>query len=315
MPIGHPSFLIAHDKLLNPAQTNLPPMARVAIMSSSDGRHHQPKDKNNCTPTASPVHGHCHKIFLLAMVLLASPWKSSSLSTISFLSSHQRRNALEFPSRCQSTLSLLKTEPNPMHESSSSRQDTLFDNLDLALPNDIYIRNATPKDLKSASYILTKAFFSFNIFTTPFEWLNIYLSLQDNVLETNNQYYMLVAIQRHPSQLKEKESVIGICEVDDRKTVNLDPAPRPYICNLAIGTERRRQGIGKAFISICEHKAQHEWQKDFLYLRVRRKNNVALDMYYGLGYVLEDTEQPNDKISGEDIVLLKKTFTKKIMDS
>ena len=187
------------------------------------------------------------------MVLLASPWKSSSLSTISFLSSHQRRNALEFPSRRQSTLSLLKTEPNPMHESSSSRQDTLFDNLDLALPNDIYIRNATPKDLKSASYILTKAFFSFNIFTTPFEWLNIYLSLQDNVLETNNQYYMLVAIQRHPSQLKEKESVIGICEVDDRKTVNLDPAPRPYICNLAIGTERRRQGIGKlssVFVSI-----------------------------------------------------------------
>lgn len=262
----------------------------------------QPKKDN----TAGNRAAH-RRIFLIATILIVFPWKSSSLvSTTSFLSTHKTWNTLSLPStRSQASLLLVKTTPNQEHEILSN---ITFDDLDLGLPEDVYIRNATQKDLKSASKILTDAFFSFNVFTTPFERLNTFLSLQDTLPETNNQYYMLVACQRHPSQSKDKESVLGICEVDDRKTYNANPAPRPYICNLAIDSERRRQGIGNAFIKICEHKAQHEWQKDFLYLRVRRKNIVALEMYYRLGYVLEEIEQPNDKISGEDIVLLKKSF-------
>jgi len=176
-------------------------------------------------------------------------------------------------------------------------------NLDLRLPEGICIRNATAKDLKSASKILTDAFFSLNFFTTPLEWLTTYLSLCDTFPETGNKYYMLVACQCEQPSL-----VVGICEVDCRMTVNVNAAPRPYISNLAIDTRWRRKGIGKAFIKICEDKARNEWEKNVLHLRVRRKNAVALNMYNALGYVMEDVDQPPDKISGEDIVLLTKSF-------
>jgi ribosomal protein S18 acetylase RimI-like enzyme len=253
-------------------------------------------------------------ILIATTILLSLPWLSSSfsLSTRVFLPSprssstssrtttrpnHQQWNIPDLQQRYHSFI--LFAENVPIRNDPLTHQD----NLDLRLPDGICIRNATEKDLKSASKILTDAFFSLNFFTMPLEWLTTYLSLCDTFPETGDKYYMLVAYQREQPSL-----VVGICEVDCRITANTNAAPRPYICNLAIDTNWRRKGIAKAFIKICEDKARNEWKKNVLHLRVRRNDAVALNMYRSLGYALEDVEQPLMNKAGEIIVLLKKSF-------
>lgn len=174
---------------------------------------------------------------------------------------------------------------------------------ELCLPNDIYIRQTEAKDLRTASKILTDAFFSFNIFSTPLEWLNTFLSLQDALEETSDLYYILVACKASDN------SVVGICEIDSRNSSKSDKAPRPYICNLAVDNQWRKKGIGRALIKICEDTAKDGWKEDFLHLRVRRKNKNAIEFYKNLGYMIDESIQPVDKISGDDIILLKKSLS------
>mmetsp|Transcript_21876 Transcript_21876/g.25278 ORF Transcript_21876/g.25278 Transcript_21876/m.25278 type:complete len:318 (-) Transcript_21876:729-1682(-) len=192
---------------------------------------------------------------------------------------------------------------NPKIKSDLPKTSSEVGKLDV-LPSDIYIRCAEAKDLKIASKILTDAFFSFNILSTLLEWLKTYFSLCDSLSETNDHYYMFVACN--------SDSVIGICEVDDRpssKTKTITTTPRPCIFNLAVDEKWRQKGIGKALMNVCEEKARNEWKEDFLYLRVRNCNKSAINFYLRLGYIIiEEFLQPPDKISGDEIILMKKTL-------
>lgn len=175
---------------------------------------------------------------------------------------------------------------------------------DLQLPADIYIRNAQEKDLKSAAKILRDAFFNSNFFTGPVEWLKTYLSLQDSFSETSDIYLILVACK------KSNDDVVGICEVDCRFSSDPKAAPRPYVCNLATDKIWRKQGIGKAFITVCEDITRDVWELDFLHLRVRRSNKPTIDWYDRLGYAIEIDTQPNDVFTGDEVILLKKALRK-----
>jgi ribosomal protein S18 acetylase RimI-like enzyme len=171
------------------------------------------------------------------------------------------------------------------------------------LPDGIQIRQAEKKDLKAASKILTDAFFSFNIFSTPFEWLNTFLSLQDSLEETNDLYNILVAFRASD------DLIVGMCEIDCRLSPKPDKAPPPYICNLAVNKQWRNKGIGKALINVCEDLVVEVWRKEFLYLRVRRNNENAIAFYKQLGYAIVEIKQPVDRISGDDIMLLEKKLS------
>jgi len=217
--------------------------------------------------------------------------------------------------RIQSTYSYALADISPVRSSTSSKRHR-FESLlatkreievsdeVMLVPPDIYIREAEAKDLKTASKILTDAFFSSNIFSKPLEWLKTYLSLQDTFPESCSSllYYMLVACK------KSDDTVVGICEVDCRSSSIRNAAPRPYMCNLAVDKEWRRKGIGKALIVMCEEKARNEWEEDFLHLRAR-KNSVAVAIYSSLGYEVDEAAaQHRDQISGDDIILLKKSM-------
>ena len=176
------------------------------------------------------------------------------------------------------------------------------EHLNMWLPQDVYIRTAEMKDLKNASNLLTSAFFSMNILTTPFEWLKTYLSLEDTFPKDSNEHFMFVACSRM------NDSIIGFCEVDSRVSIKPKAAPRPYMCNLAVGKNWRSRGIAKALIFECERKA-HGWGKEYIYLRVRWKNKAAIGLYNSIGYVeqIETGSRKNiKKRSDDDIILLQK---------
>lgn len=205
-----------------------------------------------------------------------------------------------------------------------SMMDKDKETTNMALPllcsnGDIYIRHIQEKDLKDASRILTNAFFSFPLFTSPLEWLKTYLSLQDSFQDIelskqkknkqgsspdnkNNQiddYIMLVACET------KNDAVVGICELDGRSRPlsTLKHTPRPYICNLAVDDKYRQRGIGKAFVGFCEGVAREEWMESYLYLKVRVGNDIAMGMYMKLGYCVIEEGDVEDK---ETVVLLQK---------
>jgi len=178
------------------------------------------------------------------------------------------------------------------------------------IPRDVYIRTAEMKDLKDASNLLTNAFFSMNILKTPFEWLKTYLSLEETFPKDSNDHFMFVACSRST------DSIIGFCEVDSRMSIKPEAAPRPYMCNLAVGKKWRNRGIAKALIFECEKKARG-WGKEYIYLRVRWKNKAAIGLYNGLGYVeqIDSEDEQNTIRRGQDyIILLQRRIDNRLND-
>lgn len=164
--------------------------------------------------------------------------------------------------------------------------------------HDVNIRRIRKNDLNAVSRILTDAFFSYNIFSTPFEFLKTYLSLKDSLEETNDLYCIWVACKVNDN------SVIGICEVDARLTSKPENVPRPYVCNLAVDIKWRKQGIGRALMKVCEDIALRDWKENFLHLRVRSKNKDAMVFYESLGYIPFEYEQPGQV--DDDLIIFKK---------
>ena len=174
---------------------------------------------------------------------------------------------------------------------------------DLSIPS-IYIRDVQKNDLTKLSDIITASFFSINILSWPTEWLKTFLSLEDSYSAIGNEYCMFVACDAC------NDSIIGFCEIDSRLTSKPIDVPRPYMCNLAIDKEHRRKGIAKVLIRKCEEQAI-KWKNEAIYLRVRRSNDAALELYKGMQY--EETESNKEKIdrlqtTKEEVVLLKKNL-------
>lgn len=173
---------------------------------------------------------------------------------------------------------------------------------EIDISNEIYVRHAESKDMKSASKILTDAFFSFNIITSPLEWLNTFFSLKDSMELVGENYIILVACQ------KSNDEVVAICEVDCREKSEKILAPRPYLCNLAVISQWRRNGIARTLIQICENKVSNDWNYSFLHLRVRRKNVAAIGMYEKMGYFIYIDPSKKGEESMEDILTLQKNL-------
>ena len=196
------------------------------------------------------------------------------------------------------------------------RKRSLFErsnlNFEHTQTSSVYIRDIQKNDLKRVSDILTASFFSTaNILSWPTEWLKTFLSLEDSFsASSGDNFCMFVACD------KSTDFVVGFCEIDSRLTSKPLNIPRPYMCNLAVDQDYRRRGIATALVQKCEEQAI-KWEKEAIYLRVRRTNPSALEFYRGIQYeellsALEGSDIHDDKNSdNNDIILLQKNIGNK----
>jgi ribosomal protein S18 acetylase RimI-like enzyme len=66
----------------------------------------------------------------------------------------------------------------------------------------------------------------------------------------------------------------------------LKPTHQPYLCNLCIDTNRRRQGLGLVLCQLAEKIVLKYWGKETMYLHVEEDNVAAQRLYSKMGYEL-----------------------------
>jgi ribosomal protein S18 acetylase RimI-like enzyme len=203
------------------------------------------------------------------------------------------------------------------------------------------IRNCKYADLKAVSDIIVDSFYTDNMKSSPFAAvlkLGELNRLQQNFpYNDSERHVMLVAITADSSQDNVKPAsfsstsgtVVGFVDVDARPaTRRIDP-PRPYLSDLAVHTDYRRNGIatiliqtcealvhsgrvrvsaarpvdGNGFSTITDHPTGSQTKE--MYIRVERANTAAIQMYEKFDY-----HAISHSIFGveDTTVLLHKTF-------
>jgi ribosomal protein S18 acetylase RimI-like enzyme len=181
-----------------------------------------------------------------------------------------------------------------------------IDNEDVPL---FVIREVQENDLGAAANILADAFSKdLNFIAQRVERMNTYLSLKSRfetfryAERSGALQCMLVAVDRET-----QTTIMGVCEVDNRPPGGeINPAPRPYISNLAVHNEFRRKGAATALVLESENIVRGSWGKPRLHLRVEKDNAAAQAMYERCGYSEQGITE--DTISTRTSLLLAKTL-------
>uniref|UniRef100_A0A7S3V7G1 N-acetyltransferase domain-containing protein n=2 Tax=Chaetoceros debilis TaxID=122233 RepID=A0A7S3V7G1_9STRA len=169
-----------------------------------------------------------------------------------------------------------------------------------------YIRRAKYKDLREAVGILIDAFYKPSAVIRPYLFLSelsrLQLNFPYNICEHSFFVACTMVTEERDDKAMKEEKIIGFVDVDTRRVRKISDAPRPYLSDLAVHKEHRRQGVAKSLIKFCEDESIR-WGKKNLYLRVEEKNNGALAMYSDLGY--ERMDHPYFGVKDTTILLKK----------
>lgn len=164
-----------------------------------------------------------------------------------------------------------------------------------------FLRKALMADLSQAAKILVDGFYSDN--NTVSKWwekLQTQMSLESNLPHpySHPQHEMWVACDAKTGQ------VLAFCEVDNRPPKKRQQEQReqnegskellvvrPYMCNLAVHVDWRRQGLARDLIRQCESSVEL-WQDGtyIMFLKVKKHNEAAVKLYTALGYKVTATE-------------------------
>ncbi len=155
----------------------------------------------------------------------------------------------------------------------------------------IIIRPAKFEDLRDLTEVLA---YSFYHFPKPLGWvysllkLGIYEDLRGRLRSHTPLYCCLVALTLDSSV---ELSIVGTVEIAIRypSVWSLD-SQYPYISNLAVMPNYRRQGIGKKLLAKCEQVALN-WGYQETRLHVLKDNDSAKQLYFRQGYHI-DLSQP-----------------------
>jgi GNAT superfamily N-acetyltransferase len=166
----------------------------------------------------------------------------------------------------------------------------------VANPNDrsqeIYIRNAQLEDSITIAEILADGFHShmgFYNWFYPVVRLGIYEDVRHRLVAPASQYLCLVATE---TDSWGGEALLGTVEMAVRSPLfweGINSKPYPYISNLAVDKEYRRQGVAKKLLKVCEAKA-YQWGYKEIYLHVLDSNREARQLYLNLGYQFRQAE-------------------------
>jgi ribosomal protein S18 acetylase RimI-like enzyme len=157
------------------------------------------------------------------------------------------------------------------------------------------IRAATSHDLNDLADVLATSFHSrtgWNRWLYPVLRLGIYEDLKHRLRSNNRQYLCLVALHEVCAQNDpDRAMVAGTVELTLRSAFpwSVSGFQYPYIANLAVRSQSRRQGIAGELLLTCETVAK-EWGFTNIYLHVLEENHRARQLYAKLGYRLHRTE-------------------------
>jgi ribosomal protein S18 acetylase RimI-like enzyme len=161
-----------------------------------------------------------------------------------------------------------------------------------ALGNRFTIRTLRQQDISELSTILAESFHlqaNFMRWLIPVMRMGIYEDLRNRLRSAPTYYVCMVAIA--DEQSNEPEFLAGTIELTLRSTSAWSICqPRyPYLSNLAVRAECRRQGIARQLLSACE-RVVLEWGFQDIYLHVLESNYQARQLYLKAGYQVQDTD-------------------------
>jgi ribosomal protein S18 acetylase RimI-like enzyme len=158
----------------------------------------------------------------------------------------------------------------------------------------LLIRTVRHQDLQSITDVLASSFHSSDGilgWLYPLLRVGIYEDLRSRLYSRTHHYACLVAVLRNTdeSQVLEKlDRPIGTVELSVRSR-SLNPflqSRYPYLSNLAVLAECRRQGVALKLLHSCE-RIVLDWGFQEIYLHVLENNHRARRLYRKAGYRLK----------------------------
>ena len=162
------------------------------------------------------------------------------------------------------------------------------------------IRVAAANDLTQLADILAMSFHSregFVEWVYPVLRLGIYEDLKNRLRSKAEHYICLVAelVSREEKTQNYRshrdQCTAGTIEMALRSRLpwQIPNSDYPYLSNLAVHPEYRRQGVAQQLLNNCEDTAR-EWGFSEIYLHVLENNHGARQLYYQAGYRLQQID-------------------------
>ncbi|MEC4813556.1 MAG: GNAT family N-acetyltransferase [Scytonema sp. PMC 1069.18] len=153
------------------------------------------------------------------------------------------------------------------------------------------IREATTVDLTGVAQIIAESFHSQNGFwgwLFPLLRLGIYEDIRHRLASPSPHQICLVAVDTTPGV---SNQVVGTVELGVRFNSSWTSVAKsfPYLSNLAVHPQYRRQGAASSLLLACE-KVALNWGFQDLYLHVLEHNHQARQLYFKLGYQMNHVD-------------------------
>lgn len=152
------------------------------------------------------------------------------------------------------------------------------------------VRLGNVNDVNDIGDVLTHSFNHFNdwnLWVYPFLKMAICDDLRSRLQQEEN-YYCIVAEKKIAHESKQK--IIGSVELSLRTVFGWQGRKKyPYISNLAVSKNYRRQGVASQLLSKCEQITRYLGFNQ-LYLHVLADNNIGQQLYLHNGYTIHQVE-------------------------
>ncbi|MBD2102150.1 GNAT family N-acetyltransferase [Leptolyngbya sp. FACHB-261] len=155
------------------------------------------------------------------------------------------------------------------------------------------VRPARARDLPELADLLTESFHPpdgwMMKLAYPLLRLGIYEDLRSRLRRNQRDHVCLVATC--PQESNREEILLGTVELAlGTQSREERSHPYPYLSNLAVRPQWRRQGVAQQLLVACEQIAQSAGQHS-LYLHVLENNYSARKLYSRIGYRLQTLDQ------------------------
>lgn len=157
-------------------------------------------------------------------------------------------------------------------------------------PRFLEFRQAQTRELESVAALICQSFYALDtplFLVAPIIQWGIWQDLAQRQRQAKAGYGCFVATYPQTDRL------LGVVEVELRI---LEPnrayktgVPQPYLSNLAVHPDFRRQGIGQQLIQTVEAWLMEHHHRE-VYLHVLASNTIAQGLYQQLGYQLRTTD-------------------------